>query len=70
MIPRWGSIPESASLLAGHPLTSTVGPYPGGASPWKCACVVTPDSPDIGLEDVAASLRAMQEAGMVEIVSR
>ena len=37
---------------------------------WKFAYVVTPDSPDIALEDVAAYLRAMEEAGMVDIVSR
>ncbi|MGW8268296.1 MAG: hypothetical protein ACWGSQ_18155, partial [Longimicrobiales bacterium] len=32
---------------------------------WKFAYVVTPDSPDIALEDVAAYLQAMEEAGMV-----
>jgi hypothetical protein len=37
---------------------------------WKFAYVVTPDSPDISLEDVAAYLRAMEEAGMVELVRR
>lgn len=37
---------------------------------WKFAYVVTPDSPDITLEDVAAYLRAMEEAGMVEISRR
>jgi hypothetical protein len=34
---------------------------------WKFAYVVTPDSPDIALEDVVAYIRAMEEAGMVEI---
>jgi hypothetical protein len=37
---------------------------------WKFAYVVTPDSPDIALEEVVAYLRAMEEAGMVEILRR
>ena len=37
---------------------------------WKFAYVVTPGSPDIALEDVVVYLRAMEEAGMVEIVQR
>lgn len=41
-----------------------------GSDEWKFAYVVTPDTPDIRLEDVAAYLRAMEEAGMVEMVQR
>jgi hypothetical protein len=37
---------------------------------WKFAYVVTPESPDIALEDVATYLRAMEEAGMVRIEVR
>jgi hypothetical protein len=37
---------------------------------WKFAYVVTPETQDISLRDVVAYLRAMEEAGMVEIVER
>jgi len=37
---------------------------------WKFAYVVTPETPDISLQDVVAYIRAMEEAGMVEIVER
>jgi len=37
---------------------------------WKFAYVVTPETTDISLEDVVAYLRAMEEAGMVEMVGR
>lgn len=37
---------------------------------WKFAYVVTPESPDISLEDVAAYLEAMEEAGMVVLEER
>jgi aminopeptidase YwaD len=40
------------------------------AHEWKFAYVVTPESPDIDLEDVAAYLRAMEEVGMVRIERR
>jgi hypothetical protein len=44
----------------GHVTTSS--------DPWKFAYVVTPETPDVRLEDVEAYIRAMEEAGMVEIV--
>ncbi|MDP2957530.1 MAG: M28 family peptidase [Longimicrobiales bacterium] len=37
---------------------------------WKFAYVVTPDTPDISLADVAAYLQAMEHAGMVEMRRR
>jgi aminopeptidase YwaD len=37
---------------------------------WKFAYVVTPETLDVELADVAAYIRAMEEAGMVEIVTR
>jgi hypothetical protein len=37
------------------------------AHEWKFAYVVTPESPDIALEDVVAYLEAMEGAGMVRI---
>ena len=37
---------------------------------WKFAYVVTPETPDIALEDVVTYLRAMEEAGMVRIERR
>jgi len=37
---------------------------------WKFAYVVTPESPDIALDEVASYLRAMEEAGMVRIEER
>jgi hypothetical protein len=37
---------------------------------WKYAYVVTPETPDVGLEVVAAYVEAMEQAGMVEIVTR
>jgi hypothetical protein len=37
---------------------------------WKFAYVVTPDTPDITLADVAAYLKGMEQAGMVEMRSR
>jgi len=37
---------------------------------WKFAYVVTPETADIRLEDVAAFLEAMEAAGMVEMVER
>ena len=33
---------------------------------WKYAYVVTPDTPDVRLEDVVAYVQAMEEAGLVE----
>jgi aminopeptidase YwaD len=35
---------------------------------WKFAYVVTPDTPDVELADVVRYVRAMEQAGMVEIV--
>ena len=46
----------------GHVTTSS--------DPWKFAYVVTPDTQDIRLQDVEAYVRAMEAAGMVEIVER
>jgi aminopeptidase YwaD len=40
------------------------------SDPWKFAYVVTPETADVMLADVAAYLRAMEEAGMVEIQGR
>jgi hypothetical protein len=40
------------------------------SDPWKFAYVVTPDTPDVSLEDVEAYLRAMEAAGLVEIRRR
>jgi len=37
---------------------------------WKFAYVVTPETPDAELADVAGYIRAMEQAGMVEIVMR
>ncbi len=37
---------------------------------WKFAYVVTPETPDVMLADVAAYVRAMEEAGMVIIQQR
>ena len=37
---------------------------------WKFAYVVTPDSPDIALEAIAANIVAMERAGLVEIDRR
>jgi len=37
------------------------------SDPWKFAYVVTPETDDVLLADVVAYLRAMEEAGMVEI---
>jgi hypothetical protein len=37
---------------------------------WKFAYVVTPQAQDVELADVVAYIRAMEKAGMVEIVSR
>jgi hypothetical protein len=37
---------------------------------WKFAYVVTPDTPDIDLESIAANILAMEEAGLVEIGRR
>jgi hypothetical protein len=37
---------------------------------WKYAYVVTPDTPDIPLEAVAAYIEGMEEAGLVEMVGR
>lgn len=39
-------------------------------SEWKYAYVVTPETRDIELEHVAAFVRAMEEAGMVEVFER
>jgi hypothetical protein len=36
---------------------------------WKFAYVVTPDTADIDMETVAAAIRAMEKAGLVEIVT-
>jgi aminopeptidase YwaD len=41
-----------------------------GSYEWKYAYVVTPESQDVRLEDVVAYIRAMEEAGMVEIRER
>ncbi len=46
----------------GHVTTSS--------DPWKFAYVVTPGTPDVALSDVVEYLRAMEQAGMVEIVTR
>ncbi len=40
------------------------------SDPWKFAYVLTPDTPDVELEDVAAYIDAMEQAGLVEIVGR
>ena len=40
------------------------------SDPWKFAYVVTPETPDVMLADVAAYVSAMEEAGMVEIQRR
>jgi hypothetical protein len=40
------------------------------SDPWKFAYVVTPETPDVLLADVAAYVRAMEEAGMVEVERR
>lgn len=40
------------------------------SDPWKFAYVVTPETPDVLLADVAAYVRAMEEAGIVEIQRR
>lgn len=40
------------------------------SDPWKFAYVVTPDTPDVELSDVVDYVRAMEQAGMVEIVTR
>lgn len=37
---------------------------------WKFAYVVSPETPDVELADVAGYLRAMEQAGMVEMVVR
>ena len=37
---------------------------------WKFAYVVTPDTPDIDLETIAANILAMEQAGLVEIARR
>jgi hypothetical protein len=37
---------------------------------WKFAYVVTPDSPDIDIESIAANIVAMEQAGLVEISRR
>jgi hypothetical protein len=46
----------------GHVTTSS--------DPWKFAYVLTPDSPDVELADVAAYVNAMERAGMVEVRRR
>jgi len=40
------------------------------SSEWKFAYVVTPDTPDIDLEAIAANILAMEQAGLVEISRR
>ena len=40
------------------------------SDPWKFAYVVTPETPDVLLADVAAYVLAMEEAGIVEIQRR
>jgi hypothetical protein len=37
---------------------------------WKYAYVVTPETADVSLEDVATYIGAMEEAGLVEMVRR
>ena len=37
---------------------------------WKFAYVLTPETPDVRLEDVSAYIQAMEEAGLVEIQGR
>ena len=37
---------------------------------WKFAYVVTPDTPDIDLEAIAANIIAMEQAGLVELERR
>ena len=37
---------------------------------WKFAYVVTPDTPDVELESIAANILAMERAGLVEITRR
>jgi hypothetical protein len=46
----------------GHVTTSS--------DPWKFAYVLTPDTPDVELADVAAYVEAMESAGLVEITRR
>jgi hypothetical protein len=40
------------------------------SDPWKFAYVVTPETPDVMLADVVAYVRAMEEAGIVEMERR
>ena len=40
------------------------------SDPWKFAYVLTPETPDVRLEDVVAYLQAMEEAGLVQIRER
>ena len=40
------------------------------SDPWKFAYVVTPETLDIALPDIVASIEAMAQAGMVELVRR
>jgi hypothetical protein len=40
------------------------------SDPWKFAYVLTPDSPDVELADVAAYIDAMEKAGLVETQGR
>ena len=37
---------------------------------WKYAYVVTPETRDIALPDIVASIEAMAQAGMVELIRR
>jgi hypothetical protein len=37
---------------------------------WKFAYVVTPQAQDVELADVAAYIRAMEQAGVVEVLRR
>ena len=81
--PRGGGLPRLASSEIGwfvdgkrsvaeiwRLVRAEYGNVTTSSDPWKFAYVVTPETTDISLEAVAAYLRAMEEAGIVEMVER